>query len=729
MKYHYVQQLGEEDCGAACLASIVRHHGAKLSISRIREIVGTGQQGTNLWGLQQGATDLGFNTRPVKASPEVLNRINEAPLPAIIHWKGNHWVVLYGKQGKHFVVVDPAIGVRRLSAIELADGWNDWVMLLLEPDPSRFSTDITGTDKDAGNFGRFFQRIWMYRGMLSQALMLNLVIGLLSLASPILLQILTDDVLVRGDLKLLNTVAIAVLAMTVVSNILEWVQANLITHFAQRLELGLVLEFCKQLLHLPLSYYESRRSGEIVSRLQDIQQLNHLVSQVIVNLPSQSFVAILSVALMLFYSWKLSIVALIIAIAMSVCVVVVQPTLRRKTQSLLVTDTENQGVLVETFKGALTLKTMTAAPRFWQEFQKRYSVLANLSLRTNQLSIMNNSFAGLVSGAGGIALLWFGGNLVINPAESFSIGQLLAFKAMNDNFSYFISTVVSFVDEYTRIKAAAQRLSEVTKAVPEDREDAQKPTATIAPDAEIVCNNLSFNYQNRDDLLDNFSMRIPGGQVTAVIGQSGCGKSTLAKLLAGLYTPQSGNIRIGLYNQQDLSLESLRRQVVLVPQEPHFWSRSILENFQLADVHVTFEQVVTACQVTGADEFISKLPNKYQTILGEFATNLSGGQRQRLAIARSLVTNPPVLILDESTSGLDAASEVDVLDRLFQYRQGKTTILISHRPAVIQRADWVLLLEQGRVKMQGTPSDLLAHSGNRLDALYGEETNEKDVDR
>jgi ATP-binding cassette, subfamily C, bacterial len=359
---------------------------------------------------------------------------------------------------------------------------------------------------------------------------------------------------------------------------------------------------------------------------------------------------------------------------------------------------------------------MTAAPRFWQEFQKRYSVLANLSLRTNQIGIMNNSFAGLVSGAGGIALLWFGGNLVINPSENFSIGQLLAFKAMNDNFSYFVSTVISFVDEYTRIKAAAQRLSEVTKAVPEDREDAQKPAATIAPDAEIVCSNLSFNYQNRSDLLDNFSMRIPGGQVTAIMGQSGCGKSTLAKLLAGLYQPQSGNIRIGLYNQQDLSLESLRQQVVLVPQEPHFWNRSILENFQLTDVNVTFEQVVTACQITGADEFISKLPNKYQTILGEFATNLSGGQRQRLAIARALMTNPPVLILDESTSGLDAASEVDLLDRLFQYRRGKSTILISHRPAVIQRADWALLLEQGQVAMQGHPSDLSARLEQRHDA-------------
>jgi len=166
----------------------------------------------------------------------------------------------------------------------------------------------------------------------------------------------------------------------------------------------------------------------------------------------------------------------------------------------------------------------------------------------------------------------------------------------------------------------------------------------------------------------------------ALIGKSGCGKSTLAKLIAGLYTIQSGNIRIGLYNQQDLSLESLRQQVILVPQEPHFWSRSIVENFRLGAPHVSFEQIVRACEIAGADEFVSKLPQKYQTILGEFGANISGGQRQRLAIARAIVTDPPILILDESTGGLDPVSEAQVLDQLFEHRQGKTTILITHRP-------------------------------------------------
>lgn len=203
----------------------------------------------------------------------------------------------------------------------------------------------------------------------------------------------------------------------------------------------------------------------------------------------------------------------------------------------------------------------------------------------------------------------------------------------------------------------------------------------------------------------------------ALIGESGCGKSTLAKLLAGLYSPQSGNIRYGTYNQQDLALECLRQQVVLVPQEPHFWSRSIFDNFRFSYPHIEFEQIVQACQVAGADEFISNLPDRYQTVLGEFGANLSGGQKQRLAIARAIVTDPPVLILDESTGALDPVSEMRVLDQLFAQRQNKTTILISHRPSVIQRADWAVMLEQGRLKIQGTPAELCRIPGNHLNFI------------
>ncbi|MEB3178866.1 MAG: peptidase domain-containing ABC transporter, partial [Nostocaceae cyanobacterium] len=573
MKYPHVKQHSEEDCGAACLATVAKHYGRTLTLNHVREVVGTGQFGTTLLGLKRGAETLGFNARPVKTSPELLNRINEAPLPAIIHWKGHHWVVLYGKKGKKCVIADPSIGLRYLSPKDLIEGWTDWLMLLLEPDPIRFHAQ---ENDQVGGFWRFFKRIWIFRSILAQALPLNLLLGILSLASPFLLQILTDDVLVRGDTKLLTTMAIAVVVMNFISSSLSWVQSNLIAHFAQRLQLGLVLEFGRQILQLPLSYYEARRSGEIVSRLHDIDQINQLVSQVVIGLPSKFFIAIISFGLMTFYSWKLTVLALIISVVMTLSTIIFQPTLQQKTHDVLVTEAEAQGVLVETFKGALTLKTTTASPQFWEELQSRFGRISTLTLSTIQIGIINNTFSGFVSAVGSILLLWYGGNLVINPSENLTIGQLLAFNSMNGNFVGLISTVISFVDEFTRTKTATQRLTEVIDATPENQDDGKKQIASIPGDADIICTNLSFHYVGRVELLENFSLTIPGGKVTAIIGKSGCGKSSLAKIIAGLYSVQSGNIRIGVYNTEDLSLDCLRQQVVLVPQDAHFWSRSII---------------------------------------------------------------------------------------------------------------------------------------------------------
>ena len=712
MKYQFVKQHSEEDCGAACLAAIAKYYGQTFTISHIREAVGTGQFGTTLLGLKRGAEILGFKANPVKTSPEILDKINEAPLPAIIHWQGNHWVILYGKKGKKFLIADPAVGMRYLSKEDIKAAWTDWLLLLLEPDPLRFFAQKQ--DKEGG-FWRFFRRVWIYRGILFQALPLNLVLGLLSLTSPFLLQILTDDVLVRGDIKLLTTVAIAVVVMNIISTSLSFVQSNLIAHFAQRMQLGLVLEFGRQILRLPLTYYETRRSGEVVSRLRDIDQINQLIAQVVIGLPSQFFIAIISLGFMFFYSWKLTLVALVISVVMTTSTFIFQPTLQQKTNELLITEAETQGVLVETFKGALTLKTTASRRQFWDELQNRFNRLARLTFQTMQIGIINNTFSGFVSGIGGVVLLWFGGYLVINPAENISVGQLLAFNSMNGNFISLISTVINFVDEFTRAKTATRRLTEVIDATPEEEDNSKKPFVEISSNANIICTNLTFHYPGRIDLLEDFSLTIPGGKNIALIGKSGCGKSTLAKLISSLYQLQSGNIQIGIYNLQDLSLECLRQQIVLVPQDAHFWNRSIIDNFRLGAPYVSFEQIVQACKISGADEFISKLPETYQTILGEFGANISGGQRQRLAIARAIVTDPAILILDESTGGLDPVSEARVLDQLFQHRQGKTTILITHRPKVINRADWIVLIDKGRLKLVGSLEDLRSKTGDHLD--------------
>ncbi|MGE5655139.1 MAG: peptidase domain-containing ABC transporter, partial [Actinomycetota bacterium] len=447
MKYQIILQQSEEDCGAACLASIAKYYGLIFTINYLRELVGTSQQGTTLLGLKQGAEAIGFNARTVRAAPEILDQLDGAPLPAIIHWQGYHWVVLYGKRGKKFAIADPAAGIRYISREELASGWSDWICLLLEPNPERFAASDP-QELPAASFQRWLRRIATYRKILIEALLLNFVLGLLSIASPFLIQILTDDVLVRGDTQLLASLAIAVMILNFFSSSLELVQSNLIAHFAQRLELSLVMEFGRKILRLPLSYYETHRSGEVVTRLRDIQEINQLVSKAFVSLPSHFFIAAVSIGFMVFYSIKLTLFSAIIAMIMTLSTVVFLPVLRQKTRHLFVLEAETQGVLVETFKGALTLKTTSSIPQFWEEFQSRFGRLANLTFRTIQIGILNSIFSGFIASIGNIALLWFGSGLVI--AQELSIGQLLAFISLNQNVTNWVSSLVGFVDELTR---------------------------------------------------------------------------------------------------------------------------------------------------------------------------------------------------------------------------------------------------------------------------------------
>jgi ABC-type bacteriocin/lantibiotic exporter with double-glycine peptidase domain len=702
MKYQLVYQHSEEDCGAACLATVARHYGRTFALNRTREAVGTGAQGTTLLGLRRGAEALGFHARQVKASPQLIERLHAAPLPAIIHWHGNHWAVLYGQRGKKYVLADPAIGIRYLTRQELRAGWANGVMLVLMPDESRFDEQVN--DPMSG-FGRFLQRVWPYRYLLLEAVAINLAIGLLALVFPLMMQLLTDDVLVRGDTQLLTTIAIAVIVMNLFRSTIGFVQSHLIAHFGQRLQLGLTLEYGFKLLRLPLSYFDSRRSGEVVSRLADVRRINALVAEVVLGLPSQFFIALVSLGLMLVYSWPLTLASLAAFAVVTVVNLLFLPALRQKTRHLITAGTENQGFLVESFRGALVLKTTQATPQAWDEYQRNFGRLANLGWGTMKLRLYSHTVTGIISNLTTIGLLWVGSYFVIHG--TLSIGQLLAFNGMSSNFLTFLRLAVSLTDEFISAQIVVQRLSEVLDATPEDANASPKPWVPIPSDADITCTHLHFHHAGRADLLKDFSLTIPGGKVTALIGPSGCGKSTLVKLLAGLYELQSGHIRYGIYNQQDLSLACLRRQVVLVPQEPHFWSRSILDNFRFSYPQVTFEHIVQACHTARADEFICDLPDTYHTVLGEFGANLSGGQKQRLAIARAIVADPPVLILDEATGSLDSVLEASVLDALLGDRQGKTTILISHRPSVIQRADWIVLLDKGEVKLMGSPEELL----------------------
>lgn len=699
--YACVRQDAEEDCGAACIATVSAQHGKTLSISRIRDVVGTTATGTTLLGLKRGAENLGFHARAAKADGSLLDQLQEIPLPVICHWNGNHWVVVHGREGSQLIVADPGVGILRLETKEFLHHWNNGVLLLLEPDPSRFGA--LEEDKHPGIWV-FMRYLKPFRPLLGQALLLNLLIGLLALAMPLLMQLLTDDVLVRGDTRMLTSLGIGIMALFVLRSVLSMMQGYMVGHFGQKLQLQMVLHYGNRLLKLPIDYFESHRSGEVVSRISDIQQINDLITDVVLGLPSQLGIALVSVIWMWMYNPQLTMAALISYVLVIGCSLCFLPAIQDKTRQLLVRSADNQGFLVEVFRAANVLKTTDATEQAWQEYQSNFGRLANLRWSALKLGLGESTTSNLLGSLSTIGLLWFGSSFVIS--RELSIGQLLAFNGMGINVLGFLAGLSAISEEIITAQVVIRRLAEVLEREVEDPHSAQKHPVVINPSDDISCEGLRYHHPGRLPLLEDFNLHIPGGITTALIGESGCGKSSLSKLIAGLYPLQHGSIHYGPYSSRDLCLDNLRRQVVLIPQDSEFFNRSIYDNFSFAHPGINFEQVVGACRMALADEFIRDLPDGYRTVLGEFGANLSGGQRQRLAIARSLIGDPAVLIMDESTSALDPVLEARLMDQLLEHRRGRTTLLISHRPSVILRADWIVFMEKGRVRFQDQPTAL-----------------------
>lgn len=703
--YAFVRQQNEEECGAACLATVARHYGKKVSMPLVRQLVGTGHQGTTLLGLRRGGDELGFNCRALRTDVDAsfFSDVHQITLPAIVHWKGNHWVVLHAVQARSVVIADPGEGILRLARRRFLEDWGDGVLLTLEPDMAR----LMQQPDDAGQLHfvlRMLRLARPYGGLVARAMALNAVVGLIGLGIPLLMQVLTDDVLVRRDVQLLSVLGIGMVCLYSFRQLVDFLERKISSYFFERLELSLLLEYGHKLIQMPMRYFDTHRSGDILNRIIEMGRVNTMFSSLLLDLPADMFLAIISLVVMAIYSSQLTLIALA---AYAVIVMIQLSFLPRRYAigaRLITKNARNQALLVEFFRGAQLLKSSNAGEQAWDEYQKDFGELARLSWQESQLTILSDGAVALLSSLLHIGLLVYGSTFVL--ADQISIGQLLAFAGLGMNVLSFFSESSRFAVQVLADRSVFGRLTDVLEAEPEQKEREKKWWVELHGDETIELRKLSYAHPGRRQVINAINAHLPGGKATALVGGSGCGKSTLAKLIAGMYQASSGLIRYGGAAQGDLAIECLRAQVCLVTQDSHFFNRSIIENFRFVHPQASYKAIVEACQVSMADSFVTELPNGYNTTLGEFGANLSGGQKQRLAIARSLMGNPPVLILDESTSALDPVLEGQVLDRLLEVRRNLTTILISHRPSVIARCDSLLYLENGQIRFQGPISEV-----------------------
>lgn len=698
-----VKQRDISDCGAACLASVAAYYHLQLPVARIRQYAGTDRKGTNVLGVIEAAQKLGFQAKGVKGPLEALNNI---PKPAIAHVVVNgllqHFVVVYRVTAKQVVVMDPIDGLyHHLSHEDFKKTWTS-VLVLLMPDE-----DFKTGNEKISHLQRFWYLLRPHRSVLTQSLFGAVIYTVLGLSTSIYVQKIVDNVLVEGNRNLLNLLGVIMLVIL----LLQLFVGNLKSIFAvktgQQLDAQLILGYYKHLLELPQQFFDTMRVGEITSRIGDAVKIRVFINDVALTLVVNVFIVVFSFALMFTYYWKLALIMLGI-IPVYLLIYQVSNRVNKKLQRKLMEDNAELGSqLVESLNSVATIKRFGLEEYANMRTEHRFIRLLKTIYHSTISNLYIGSAANVVTSGFVIALLWIGSVFVIN--RELSPGELLSFYAL---VGYFTGPAMGLITANKSMQdalIAADRLFEIMDL--EQEETAQKVELQPGMIGNIVFNNVTFSYGSRVPVFRHFNLEVQKGRITAIVGESGSGKSTLMALLQNIYPLKEGTIAIGHTDIRYIQHESLRRLVSVVPQQIDLFAGPITANIAVGEFEPDMQQVLRISQQLGILEFIEKLPDGFNTLLGEHGVNLSGGQRQRIAIARALYRHPEILILDEATSSLDPVSDLYVQNAMQELRDaGKTVIVIAHRLSTVVNADQIVVLQDGALAEEGTHKQLLARN-------------------
>ena len=700
-RYPFIEQQSSSDCSAACLAMISRYWGKRLSINYLRELIGVGRSGSSLKSLARAAEAIGYHARPVRAS---LSRITEQSNPWIAHWEGDHYVVVYRVRENRILVADPDGGKQEFSTSEFNASWTGYA-LLLEP-----TENLYAAPEEKRSLSRFFKLLLPYRSIGILVIVASLLIQLLGLVSPLFTQIILDQVVTNKSQSTLNVLVIGMLMFGSLGIGLSAIRSYLLSYLSNRLDLTMIGGFVNHALNLPLKFFESRRVGDIITRVQENQKIQQFLIENLLLSWLDFVTGFIYLGLMLYYNWQLTALILCLIPPIVLLTLAATPLLRKISRERFNAAADQNSSLVEMMSGISTVKAVTAEQDLRWRWEDLLTKQLNVGFKGEKLAINLGLLSGLINSIGGGLLLWYGATLVIQ--DQLTIGQYVAFNMMK---GYIISPVLVLVglwDELQEVLISVERLNDVFETKSEESGRASK---MILPKIKgsLQLNNVTFRYdrESEKNILQNISLDVAPGQTIAIVGRSGSGKSTLIKLIQGLYHPINGQITVDGHNLKHVSLKSLRSQMGVVPQDCFLFSGTILENITLYRPEFTLEQAIAAAKLAEAHAFIQALPLGYKTKVGERGDSLSGGQRQRIAIARAFLGDPPILVLDEATSSLDTESERRFQDNLARLSRQRTTFIIAHRLSTVRNADCIIVLDKGLIVEQGNHEKLIAERG------------------
>ncbi len=707
-----IKQHDIKDCGAACLASIGNHYKVNLPIARIRQYANTDKRGTNVLGITEAADKMGFTAKGVKGG---LDAIDKIPLPAIAHVvvkeQLHHYVVIYkvesspnpSKKGGTITLMDPAFGkMETYTYDEFQKIWSGVLILFAPNDDFRTYNEKTAPLK------RFWHLVQPHKTILIQALIGAVLFTVLGLAMSIYIQKITDYVLVEGNRNLLNLLSFSMIAIIILQAYIGSKKSIFVMKTGQLIDAKLILGYYKHLLHLPQRFFDTMQVGEITSRIGDAVKIRSFINEVAIEMIVNIFIVIFSFTLMFTYYWKLAMVILLVIPFYALIYYLLNKFNKKVERTIMENAAELQTQLVESITHVRTVKEFGIEEFSNLKTENKFVKL----LFTGYKSGLNSLFAGtstqFLASIFTVILMWIGSGYVIDRA--ITPGELFSFYALIGYFTSPVASLIGMNKTAQNALIAADRLFEIMDL---EREETENKVALLKENiGDIKFENVSFRYGSRTEVFKNFNAVFKKNETTAIVGESGSGKTTLISLLQNLYPINDGKIYIGDHDAQFIHYQSLRNVIGVIPQQLNLFSGTIIENIALGDSFPNIQRILDLSKQLAITEFVEKLPNGFETQIGENGAMLSGGQKQRIAIARALYKNPEILLMDEATSSLDTNSEKVVKEVIDNFKeQGKTVIVIAHRLSTIANADTILVMENGTVVEKGNHESLLKEKG------------------
>ena len=701
-----VRQHTAMDCGVACLAMVLGYLGKPLPLDEVRQVVGGGRDGANAEALLAAARWFGLRGRGVRIdSIEALAALEPG---AILHWRFSHFVVLDRVRRDGLHIVDPAGGRRVVSHQEARRSFTG-VALLFER-AEGFAPAPSGT-KQRG-LRRYLQPLLARSSTFARVLATSLLVQIFALAVPLLIGLLVDRVVPQQDVDLLLVLAIGLGALVVFNLLAVLIRSHLLLELRTRLDAQLTLDFVDHLVALPYAFFQERSAGDLMMRMNSNATVREILTSGALSTVLDGLLVSLYLVVLFIASPQLGLLVLGLALLRIVLLLVTQRRQKELMSQSLEAQSAAQAYQIQMLAGIETLKASGSEERGVEHWSNLFVDTLNVSLARGRLQALIDALLAGLAMASPLAILIFGARQVV--AGALSLGEMLALNALAAGFLVPLTQLVTTAFQFQYLDSYLERIEDVLQTPREQAPGDGRVAARLH--GNIRLETVGFRYApSAPPVVRDVSVDIRRGSLVAVVGRSGAGKSTVANLLAGLYRPSEGRILFDGVDLGELNLQSVRRQLGVVPQHPYLFGRSIRANIALADPTLPLSRVVEAARLAHIHEDIQAMPLAYDTILADGGASLSGGQRQRLALARALVTRPAILLLDEATSALDAITESAIQRELAQLRC--TRIVVAHRLSTIRNADLILVMDEGRIVERGTDDELAARGGTYAELI------------